>query len=296
MRPGGYLLYDSSWPLDAELIREGITILGIPFGKMCVETFERRPRSHAAAQHRRTSARWRRCSIRHGRGRTRCSPRSSPRRRALLDANFTRDPARLTTTRRRTTTVRCRSISKRMDVDKTKDSILIDGKRRRRARRGVRRRDRRRVVSDHAVHVAHGGVQGILRALSASTRRPGERKYALIQAEDELAAAGIVIGAGWAGARSFTSTAGPGISLMSEFIGLAYYTEIPGVFFDIQRTGPSHRHADAHAAGRPAVDRVSRRTATRSTSRSSRRTRKSASRSPSRHSISPSDSRRRCSS
>ena len=66
-----------------------------------------------------------------------------------------------------------------------------------------------------------------------------QRKYCLIQAEDELAAAGMVIGAGWSGARAFTSTAGPGISLMSEFIGLAYYTEIPGVFFDIQRTGPS---------------------------------------------------------
>ena len=63
--------------------------------------------------------------------------------------------------------------------------------------------------------------------------------YCILQAEDELAAAGITIGAGWAGARAFTSTAGPGISLMSEFIGLAYYTEIPGVFFDIQRTGPS---------------------------------------------------------
>src|SRR5437762_3211945 len=63
--------------------------------------------------------------------------------------------------------------------------------------------------------------------------------YCILQAEDELSAAGITIGAGWAGARSFTSTAGPGISLMSEFIGLAYYTEIPGVFFDIQRTGPS---------------------------------------------------------
>jgi 2-oxoglutarate/2-oxoacid ferredoxin oxidoreductase subunit alpha len=60
-----------------------------------------------------------------------------------------------------------------------------------------------------------------------------------VQAEDELAAAGIVIGAGWAGARAFTPTSGPGISLMSEFIGLAYYAEIPGVFFDVQRTGPS---------------------------------------------------------
>ena len=54
-----------------------------------------------------------------------------------------------------------------------------------------------------------------------------------------LAAAGVVIGAGWSGARSFTATSGPGISLMNEFIGLAYYAEIPAVFFDVQRTGPS---------------------------------------------------------
>jgi 2-oxoglutarate/2-oxoacid ferredoxin oxidoreductase subunit alpha len=67
----------------------------------------------------------------------------------------------------------------------------------------------------------------------------GRKKFCIIQAEDELAAAGVVVGAGWAGARAFTSTAGPGISLMSEFIGLAYYTEIPAVFFDVQRTGPS---------------------------------------------------------
>ena len=57
--------------------------------------------------------------------------------------------------------------------------------------------------------------------------------------DDELAAAGMVLGAGWAGARAFTSTAGPGISLMSEFVGLGYYAEIPGVFVDVQRTGPS---------------------------------------------------------
>src|ERR1035438_7386907 len=66
-----------------------------------------------------------------------------------------------------------------------------------------------------------------------------EKKFCIIQAEDELSAAGIVIGANWAGARAFTSTAGPGISLMQEFIGLAYYTETPAVIFDVQRTGPS---------------------------------------------------------
>lgn len=67
----------------------------------------------------------------------------------------------------------------------------------------------------------------------------GKATFAVVQAEDELAAVGMVLGAGWAGARSMTSTAGPGISLMSEFIGLGYFAEIPGVIWDIQRVGPS---------------------------------------------------------
>ena len=67
----------------------------------------------------------------------------------------------------------------------------------------------------------------------------GKATFAIVQAEDELAAIGMVMGAGWAGARSMTATAGPGISLMAEFAGLAYYTEIPGVIWDIQRVGPS---------------------------------------------------------
>jgi 2-oxoglutarate ferredoxin oxidoreductase subunit alpha len=67
----------------------------------------------------------------------------------------------------------------------------------------------------------------------------GKATFAIVQAEDELAAIGMVIGGGWAGARSMTATAGPGISLMAEFAGLAYYTEVPGVIWDIQRVGPS---------------------------------------------------------
>lgn len=67
----------------------------------------------------------------------------------------------------------------------------------------------------------------------------GKANFAIVQAEDELAAIGMVLGAGWAGARSMTATSGPGISLMAEFAGLGYYAEIPGVIFDIQRTGPS---------------------------------------------------------
>src|SRR5512134_3596089 len=69
--------------------------------------------------------------------------------------------------------------------------------------------------------------------------KDGKATYAIVQAEDEIASIGMVIGAGWAGARAMTSTAGPGISLMSEFAGLAYYAEVPGVIFDIQRVGPS---------------------------------------------------------
>src|SRR6202167_3487893 len=67
----------------------------------------------------------------------------------------------------------------------------------------------------------------------------GKATFAVVQAEDELAAIGMVLGAGWAGARSMTSTSGPGISLMAEFSGLGYFAEIPGVIFDVQRTGPS---------------------------------------------------------
>ncbi|HYT75041.1 MAG TPA: 2-oxoacid:acceptor oxidoreductase subunit alpha [Vicinamibacterales bacterium] len=67
----------------------------------------------------------------------------------------------------------------------------------------------------------------------------GKATYAIVQAEDEIASIGMVLGAGWAGARAMSSTSGPGISLMSEFAGLAYYAEVPGVIFDIQRVGPS---------------------------------------------------------
>src|ERR1700736_5507996 len=69
--------------------------------------------------------------------------------------------------------------------------------------------------------------------------KTGEKLISIVQAEDELAAVGMAIGAGWAGARAMTSTSGPGISLMAEFVGLGYYAEVPVVIFDIQRIGPS---------------------------------------------------------
>src|SRR5215467_11491080 len=236
VREGGYLLYDSSWPLDDKLIREGITILGIPFGKLCVESFE--------GDRNRTLLR----NIVYVGALAALLEfdmdvvgemlrEKFAKKRALLDANFRAirlgfDYAKAN--------YECPLPFhlKRLGVDKTKDSILIDGN-----------------AAGALGAVFAGATVGAWYPITPSTSlmeafkeycerfridpETKQRKYALIQAEDELAAAGMVIGAGWAGARAFTSTAGPGISLMSEFIGLAYYTEIPGVFFDIQRTGPS---------------------------------------------------------
>ncbi len=71
------------------------------------------------------------------------------------------------------------------------------------------------------------------------TEADGKARYAIVQAEDEIASIGMVMGAGWAGSRAFTCTSGPGISLMSEFVGFSYYAEIPAVIFDVQRGGPS---------------------------------------------------------
>ena len=82
--------------------------------------------------------------------------------------------------------------------------------------------------------------EALIEYLKRYRRDPdGKATYAVVQAEDELAALGMVIGAGWSGARAMTSTAGPGVSLMAEFVGLGYYAEVPAVIFDIQRGGPS---------------------------------------------------------
>jgi 2-oxoglutarate ferredoxin oxidoreductase subunit alpha len=97
----------------------------------------------------------------------------------------------------------------------------------------------RRVVSDYALVFACPKRSSATCGSTASTRTPARPTFAIVQAEDEIAAIGMVIGASWAGARAMTSTSGPGVSLMSEFAGLAYYAEVPAVVFDIQRVGPS---------------------------------------------------------
>lgn len=95
------------------------------------------------------------------------------------------------------------------------------------------------VVSWYPITPSSSLAEALEYYLPRLRRKNGKATYAIVQAEDEIAAAGMVTGAGWAGARAMTSTSGPGVSLMNEMLGLAYFTEIPGVFFIIQRGGPS---------------------------------------------------------
>ena len=96
------------------------------------------------------------------------------------------------------------------------------------------------VVAWYPITPSSSVVENLIDLMKRHRVEPdGKANFAIVQAEDELAAVGMVLGAGWAGARAMTASSGPGISLMAEFVGLGYYAEIPGVIFDIQRTGPS---------------------------------------------------------
>jgi 2-oxoglutarate ferredoxin oxidoreductase subunit alpha len=234
VKPGGYLIYDSTWPLEPELVREGITILGIPFGKMCVETFQ--------GDRNRTLLR----NIVYVGSLAALLKIDMDLVGEMLIEKFSKKKSLLESNK---TAIRlgydyamenydCPLPFHLERMDETSGSIIIDGN---------------AAAALGAVYA--GATVGAWYPITPSTslmeaftafckkfrteKETGLAKYCIIQAEDELSAAGITIGAGWAGARAFTNTSGPGISLMQEFLGLAYYTEIPAVFFDIQRTGPS---------------------------------------------------------
>ena len=234
VRKGGYLLYDSSWPLEPDLVREGITILGIPFGKMCVENFE--------GDRNRTLLR----NIVYSGALAAFLSMDMEIVGQMLTEKFSKKKGLLEANRRAIqlgfdyakSHFECPLPFHLDHMDATSDSIIIDGN------------------SAAALGAVYAGATvgawypitpstSLMEAFTSFCKKfrtepeTGLARYCIIQAEDELSAAGIAIGAGWAGARAFTNTAGPGISLMQEFLGLAYYTEIPAVFFDIQRTGPS---------------------------------------------------------
>ena len=234
VRPGGYLLHDSSWPMAREFLRDDITFLGVPLGEMCVREFKgarvRILMKNIAYSGALAALLSMDMDVIRGMIREKFSAKPK-----LIDSNYKAIelgydyamehfdcplPIRLET------------------MDATSRHVLMDGN-----------------TAAALGCVFAGATVGAWYPITPSTSlmdafkrfcerfrkdpETGERNFFIAQVEDELAAAGVVIGAGWAGARAFTPTSGPGISLMGEFIGLAYYAEVPSVFVDVQRVGPS---------------------------------------------------------
>ena len=234
VRTGGYLLYDSSWPLDEKLSREGITVLGAPLGRMCVEAFEGDRERTLMRNIAYVGVLVALLDIDMDVVSEMLREKFS-KKRSLLESNFRAIRLGYDYVKQH---YECPLPFRLERMNATADHILLDGN------------------SACGLGAVYAGATvgawypitpatSLMEAFKEYCQRfrtdavTGQKKYCIIQAEDELAAVGMVIGAGWMGARAFTSTAGPGISLMEEFIGLAYYADVPAVIFDVQRTGPS---------------------------------------------------------
>ena len=234
VRSGGWLLFDSSWPLDEKLHRPDVTYIGVPLAELCNAAFKG-VRERILMK-----------NIAYAGALAALIGIDTEVVRALTQEKFSKKPALMASN---DTAIAlgynyakdhfaCPLPIRLERMDETKDKILIDGN-----------------TAAGLGCVFAGATVGAWYPITPSTslmegfkgfcqkyrvdKETKKNRYAIIQAEDELAAIGIVIGASWAGARAFTPTSGPGISLMNEFIGLAYYAEVPAVIFDVQRTGPS---------------------------------------------------------
>ena len=232
--PGGWLIYDSTWPRSRQLNRDDITVIGIPLSRMCNEHFDG------------ARARILMKNIAYVGAVA-----------ALLDI----DADVITTLLEETFASKQHLVQSNMEairlgydyasehftcplpmrvekMDATAGHIIIDGN----TAAGLGCVYAGATVGAWYPITPSTSLMDAFRTFCSQYRvdpETGKRTYCIIQAEDELAAIGMVLGANWNGARSFTPTSGPGISLMSEFIGLAYYAEIPAVIFNVQRTGPS---------------------------------------------------------
>ncbi len=234
VRSGGYLMFDSSWPLDDTLRRPDITYIGVPLAEMCNATFkgvrERILMKNIGYAGALAGLIGMDTEVISNLAKEKYAAKQS-----LLDSNEKAIALGYDYVRAH---FPCPLPIHLEKMDATKDSILIDGN------------------TAAALGAIYAGatvgawypitpatsVMEAFKSFCMKYRRDPEtkkKKFAILQAEDELAALGMVVGASWAGARAFTPTAGPGISLMNEFIGLAYYAEVPAVIVDVQRTGPS---------------------------------------------------------
>jgi 2-oxoglutarate ferredoxin oxidoreductase subunit alpha len=232
--PGGYLLYDSTWPRPTLLKREDITVIGVPLARICNEAFNG-VRTRILMK-----------NICYAGVLAALLDLDVERIRKLLAETYAKKPQLVESNMKAIQLgydyakqhFTCPLPLHVRTMNATAGHIMIDGN---------------TAAALGAVYA--GATVGAWYPITPSTSvmdafksfcqrarvdaETGRKNFAIIQAEDELAAVGMVIGAAWNGARAFTATSGPGISLMNEFIGLAYYAEIPAVIFDIQRVGPS---------------------------------------------------------
>ena len=231
---GGWLIYDSTWPRNKLLNRQDITVLGIPLSGMCNERFDG------------VRARILMKNIAYVGALAALLEIDLDVIKALLEQTFA-SKQHMVASNLEAIMLGYDYAREHFDcplpphlepMDKTKGHIIVDGN-----------------TAAGLGCVYAGATVGAWYPITPSTsvmdayktfckqyrmdEETGGKKFCIIQAEDEMAAIGIVLGATWNGARAFTPTSGPGISLMSEFIGFAYYAELPAVIFDVQRTGPS---------------------------------------------------------
>lgn len=242
VKAGGYVLFDSSWPLDDHLLRSDVTFLGVPLARMCIEHFAA-PRERILMK-----------NVAYAGAIVALLGIDMDVVSNLLAETFARNELLRESNQNALRlgydyameNFACPLPFYVEPMDATKESILIDGN----TATALGCLYAGATVSGWYPITPATAVMDNFTRLCAQYRRepienpaPGElaykNNYLIIQAEDEIAAIGIVLGASWSGARAFTSTSGPGISLMNELLGLAYYTEIPAVLIDVQRTGPS---------------------------------------------------------
>ena len=234
VKSGGYLLYDSSLPLERELIRDDVTYFGVPLAALCNEHFKN-PRERILMK-----------NVIYAGALV-----------ALLDIE--NDVVSQLLTEQFAAKEKLRE-SNQLALNLGRDYALANFECPLPCRLERMERQGDWMITDGNTAAAlgclyAGATVAAWYPITPSTslmdaftkfcakyrtdKETGKANYMVIQAEDELASVGMVLGAFWNGARAFTSTSGPGISLMNELLGLAYYTEIPAVIVDVQRTGPS---------------------------------------------------------
>ncbi len=232
--PGGYFIYDSTRELSAEFTRDDLTVIGIPFTRLCNDEFTN-PKLRQLLRNIIYVGSMAFLLNMDFSVLTDSIQQQFKKKPKLAEPNIKALELGYDYAKEHHQGVCKLSVRK---IDKLKDEILMDGN---------------SAIGLGAIY-AGATVTGwypitpstsVIEAFEKYANKwrteedTGRHKVAIIQAEDELAALGIVIGATWNGARAFTATSGPGISLMSEFLGLAYFAEIPVVLIDVQRAGPS---------------------------------------------------------